>query len=519
MNKANSRIFWKRIMILAVAVILSIAAIFALWWYGAFLPKWVDWKESTVSYYDDELVLKNKSLSVISEGKCIWKSKNDWFIQNMIVSDLDRDGQDEITLLVWKHGSFGEHTPMWVKRNDIRLEQHIFIYKRDLSAEGHIKALWMSSVLGYNVESIVSHYNSKILVNDRGNNHKVWMWKDFGLKYAGKATEQKISFRAAGDNLIHQWMYRYGSDTNDSDYINGSYDKYYAHIKDYIEQADISSINQETPLVDDNSLLGDYPKFGTPSSVASALENAGFDVVSCSTNHALDRGMYGIDTTYKYLTQNNLKAVGINPSERNEDYRDGITFINKNHIVVAMLSYSYGTNGIKEPEGHPYASELFDNNERFIKQLRYARQKSDVVIVFAHWGTEYSEEIDDNQRELTSLMYDEGVDIVIGTHPHVLQDLDVVNEGDNTMYVFNSLGNFVSGQDKPERLIGGIACFDIVKAEDGSTSVMNPYIEKTVMHQDKDECTVYLLKDYSDEIAGRHRVEGMKEYIDTIKNP
>ena len=126
-------------------MVVSITAVFTLWWYGAFLPRWISWEEKEFFYEGGEVILKNRTLRVVKtdmgeagdrhrfmkrdQSEHIWKTPADWQVQDVLVMDIDRDQQEELVLLVWKHGSYGRHLPVWEKKNDIRLEQHIFIYR------------------------------------------------------------------------------------------------------------------------------------------------------------------------------------------------------------------------------------------------------------------------------------------------------------------------------------------------------------------------------------------------------
>lgn len=500
-----------KLLLIILAVIFIITALFVLWWYGKFIPGWVEWKEYQGVFGESGIILADKKVSVAIDNNEVWNTPNDWFVQDMIITDIDRDGAEEMVLLVWKHGSFGKHRPQWVRRNDISLKQHIFIYRYDDRREEYIVAEWMSSVMNYPVKSFASYGKDKIVINDINGGHKVWYWLDFGLKLAGEAKDNSVSFAAAGDNLIHEWLYR----NIDDIFAEEAFDLFYENIAEDIKQYDIASVNQETPLVTNRSMIGDYPSFGSSYRVADGLSHAGFDIVSCANNHILDRGQEGLETTYNALKDREMEAVGINVSEG--DIYDSIKFADCNHINIAFLSYTYGTNGNKMPPGNSNAVENLMNKDRLVKQLRYARLRADAVIVFVHWGTEYSAEIDEQQQIFTDIFLNEGVDVVIGTHPHVLQEYKTISKNDHQMTVFYSLGNFVSGQNEPERLIGGIGEFVINKDVSGKININGVNMRKTVMHQDKEECGIYWLEDYTVDKAQKHIVKGMEEYIKELK--
>ena len=172
----------------AAGVAFLLAAIYLLWWYGCFLPGWIQWNSVEKEFGESFVALKGRRLTVRdggAGGEVVWKTDGDWFVQDLVIKDIDRDGGEEMILLVWKHGSFGKHMPFWVKKNDKDLRQHIFIYKYDAQRETRIRAIWMSSQITYEITSISSGKDSFLNVSDRSGNTRVWMWQDFGLKLVG----------------------------------------------------------------------------------------------------------------------------------------------------------------------------------------------------------------------------------------------------------------------------------------------------------------------------------------------
>ena len=520
----------QKILLTIMAVILVIAALFVMWWKGVFIDRNIAWLESEGIYEGGYYKLENRKLSVYkydtdidlnkvsvdddvfqSSLTPIWSTEKNWFVQNVLIEDVDRDGVEELVALVWKHGSFGKHMPDWVKNNDIRLEQHIFIFKWDESADDKMRNLWMSSTIGYEIEGINRYGADKVLVNDKDGNSRVWYWEDFGLKLAGDAKERNAKFICAGDNLIHEWMYKYGDEDNSQkeSRVDFAFDSYYSHIKDYINEADYKVVCQETVLTDDENMLSDYPRFAVPSNVGRALSNAGFNVFLLANNHILDKGMAGVNSTYDALIDKegnkdsgNAICLGATSQESyEEDFRRGIHFLVKNNVRVALLDYTESTNGMPEPEGYEYLVERIGNHERVINQIRYARNRADAVIVFVHWGEEYMVEPSDSQKIHAELLADNGVDVIVGSHPHVLQPTDVLggNSGQKTI-VYYSLGNFVSGQDKEGTEIGGLADFVVEVDMSGNVEIKDNGITQTYMHQDKDECAVYLYDEYIEDV-------------------
>ncbi|MCI6920589.1 MAG: CapA family protein [Lachnospiraceae bacterium] len=514
-----------------IAVVVSITAVFTLWWYGAFLPRWITWEEREFSYEGCEVILKNRTLRVAKtdmedtgdrhrftkrdQSEHIWKTPADWQVQDVLVMDIDRDQSEELVLLVWKHGSYGRHLPIWEKKNDIRLEQHIFIYRLqkntkyedeediraqdETAAEGKsgeqntntdvMKPVWMSSSLGKNIRSIARGKKESLILNPYCETgiSTLWVWKDFGLKYAGESKEQQAQVVCAGDNLIHlSLLAAEQKKLRDGEVSAGNlYDSFYDSVRDKLQNADLAAVNQETIFVADHKRVSDYPRFGTPTEVGDAMVRAGFNLITLANNHALDQGVYGIDTTTAFWEEKGISYVGAQSTKSySEEAQTAVQFMEINGIRFAFAAYTYGTNGMPEPEGYPHLVEKLGDEDRMHRQLSYARSRADVVMVFVHWGTEYDTEIDDRQEYYRDFFYREGIDAVIGTHPHVVQKWEIVeNNGtayaadavgwkkdseQHKMLVYYSLGNLISAQTNEECKTGGLAEFTVVKKADGS---------------------------------------------------
>jgi len=455
----------KRIVLTIVAVIFIITASFALWWYGAFLPHYAneplrgyfatDYEEGRVSF-------DKHKVKVSYNGEIVWKTKADWHVQDLIIKDIDRDGNEELIMLVWKHGSFGERKPQWVKRNDIRLEQHIFIYQWDSNRETKIKPIWMSSSIGKNVYSIANGVADSIIINENDTPNS-WVWQDFGLKIVGRTSNREVKVLCAGDNLIHSTLFDKASD----------YSELYFGISETINTADIAVVNQETPLVNDPNMISDYPRFGTPVEIGEGLVKAGFDVINLANNHMLDKGLTGLESTLDFFNnEEDIFVVGAHLSEA-DNYTDSIKIVEKNGIRCAFVGYTFNTNGMPQPQNKPNAIELLSDEERIGKQVEYAKARADFVIVLAHWGEEYSNQLNEEQMKMTEFMYDLGVDVIVGSHPHVLQKYELYKD---KMLVYYSLGNLISGQNTEKQLArgtgeGGLAEIIITKDDTGRAQI------------------------------------------------
>ena len=263
-------------------------------------------------------------------------------------------------------------------------------------------------------------------------------------------TSKKISLVMVGDNLIHDKIYNYA-------YTNNKYDftPIYSEIKQVVSKYDLAYYNQETILGGTEIGPSSYPAFNSPYEVGDAMIDTGFNLVSLATNHTLDRGEKAILNSRQYWNkQDKVLAVG---SYSSKEEKEQIQIKEINNIKYTMLNYTYGTNGIKVPAGKDYLVNIWpvtgsnpnsDTSYQNYKQqirndIEKVRDKVDLLIVAMHWGIEY--EFNPNAYQLDAAKYlnSLGVDIIIGTHPHVIQPVDYI---DNTLVIY-SLGNFLSAHE------------------------------------------------------------------------
>ena len=209
------------------------------------------------------------------------------------------------------------------------------------------------------------------------------------------------------------------------------------------------------------------------------MVDAGFNIVTLANNHVLDKGSYGVDVTARFYEEKGITYLGVHPTfQEDTEPQDTVTFVEKNGLCIALLNYTYGTNGQPMPEGYPRMVELLEDKERMDIQLETARTQADAVVVFVHWGTEYDAEPDEQQEEYTRYFLEKGVDVVVGTHPHVVQPYERLQaDNGHEMLVYYSLGNLVSAQEPEECKIGGMARFALVKKEEGGVSIEDYSLE------------------------------------------
>ncbi len=433
-------------------------------------PSWVSYQEREMSLGGYTLRVGEKKAMLSGEGEPEggWTSPKEYRVQDGFLADLDRDGDVEMVLLLWKRGRFGQHRPFWITQDEKSYSQHIFIYdieanslttmgdgeaSADQVSGAGVKQKWFASDIGADVRrmKLMEQDGATILTEDVDGNPALWRWESFGLKNV----DNEVTVVAFGDNIIHKKIYEHVFY-----HENGSFDFLYEPFAKDIAEADIAAVNAETVLVDKREMVSDYPRFGSPIEVGQALRDAGFDVVSCANNHALDKGINGIDTTSSFYKENGMTCVGIQGSE-DAEYKP-FEVISRNGIRIALLSYTYGTNDIDVSDKYPYAVHYLTDGAA--EDIRLARQQADFVIVFAHWGEEYETEVSEYQRSMAAMMAEAGADVVIGSHPHVVQQAQMLERsGCGSTLVYYSLGNFRADQKYP----GAKALFTIEHTYDG----------------------------------------------------
>lgn len=321
-----------------------------------------------------------------------------------------------------------------------------------------------------------------------------------------KPANAKASIVAVGDNLIHNTLISAGQQ-EDGTY---DYNSFYEDIKPYIEPADIAIINQETMLGGDIKEYSGYPMFNTPWEVGEAAINAGFDVFTCATNHSMDVGSAGIKKECEFFAKHpEVIHTGTYTSE--EDYNK-IAYKEVNGIKFAFLNYTYGTNGISIPSDKQYLIKML-TEENVRKDIKQARKNADVVIVLPHWGTENSHDISDQQKKYCKIFSELGVDIVIGTHPHVLQPVEWITneETGKKMLVYYSIGNFISHQVNLNQMCGGMAEIT-VERKNGEIEITSaklaPIIDFYTKSGSKYKFSVYKISDYNNDLASQQAQNG-----------
>lgn len=260
-------------------------------------------------------------------------------------------------------------------------------------------------------------------------------------------TSETITILATGDILMHNTVIAAG--LSNGEY---KYDKMFNPIKDIVTSADYALINLEAALAGPNTGYTGYPLFNSPDSLAEALNNTGFDLVTNANNHILDRGYAGAMRTLDVLRQNGLDTIGVYKSQPE---KEEMLIKDIRGVKVGFLAYGYDTNGIPLPADKPYFYNLL-NEENILKDIAAMRPQVDVLVLSLHWGVEYSPFPTEKQVEQAHRFLAQGADAIIGGHPHVLQPAEVLTVNGKKKFIVYSMGNCLGDQNGVERNSGVI---------------------------------------------------------------
>ena len=283
--------------------------------------------------------------------------------------------------------------------------------------------------------------------------------------------DTNIKMAVIGDIMCHNSQYKDAYDSKNNTY---DFSYVFSDIKEYISSADIAIGNLETTFAGKERGYSNYPRFNTPEQLATNLKDFGIDVVSTANNHCMDTNYTGLVSTLKYLDEAGISHTGTNETEEQQNQ---ILVKDVNGVKIAFLSFTYGTNGITIPTDKSFAVNLIDEDLIF-KQIKLAKEQNpDLICVSMHWGIEYQLKQNQEQEKLKDLLFNNGVDIILGSHPHVLQPMknETITLDDGSTkdcFVIYSLGNFMSGQTKENTRSSVILNIDITKSgETGKTKL------------------------------------------------
>ncbi len=315
------------------------------------------------------------------------------------------------------------------------------------------------------------------------------------------ATADRVTLAAAGDQIGSADALaiadRYAGTAGDGEY---SFTPWYQEVAPFIQQFDLRYVNQETVMAGntDGYSYSGYPSFNTPDSAAQALADTGFNMVNFCTNHTYDMGTYGVERSHEVWARYPQMMIG--GSYLTQEDRETVHMIERNGMTFAFLAYTYGDNNYMDPATLPnrhYACP-FDKDE-IAADVQRAQQVADAVIVSMHWGSEYTTQPNAQQYEYAEFLADLDVDLVLGTHAHIMQPVEyITGESGSTVPVVFGLSDFVSGWTITDCILSGIFTCDFVRGEDGGVVLENPVWHPTIEWSDGGDVYVRMLENMDD---------------------
>lgn len=270
--------------------------------------------------------------------------------------------------------------------------------------------------------------------NFSNNENKISEAKNLKIEDRKKEDKSQVKILAMGDMIFHQPIVKnYRS--------NDSYDftPIFNNISSDINEADLAIANFEGS-VNSNRKLSGFPLFNFPKETIYSLKNSGFDLLSTANNHALDTGLDGIAETISHINESGMKNFGT----LKEDGDKGI-IVEKNGIKIGLISFTDTLNGMDSlMRGREYSVNTFSQDVK--GDVEKLKEKSDIVIVYPHWGNEYQLVPNERQIFLKEMLQEAGADIILGSHPHVLQKYEVEDKNNKKYFTIYSMGNALSNQ-------------------------------------------------------------------------
>lgn len=332
---------------------------------------------------------------------------------------------------------------------------------------------------------------------------------------------------AVGDNLVQPSLLQSG------EYESGAwnYDHVYSGLQSMISAADVAIVNQETPFTTDHDAVSGSTPYATPTEIGDALVAAGFDVVTSATDLMDDSGSDLVSQTLSYWQSSHPETLLAGLYSSKEEAAQ-IQTLEVNGIKIAFLDYTFPTLGSSDNSGSTdedsestedssesttsaadtYVVNTFDT-QAVAAAIQAAKNAADCVIFSANWGKAEEPMPTEYEKQWANFLMEQGVDVVIGTHPNVLQPYGYLSDdAGHNMLIYYSLGNFVSGAETLKQLLGGMAGFTIQKTVTGDQvdiEITNASLTPLVMHYsyDNGEYQPYLLSDYTEELASQHSMQ------------
>lgn len=310
------------------------------------------------------------------------------------------------------------------------------------------------------------------IVNNSSNNSDNGEISTNGETQKQEEPKKDITFKvtALGDVLCHNTQYWDAQDKATNTY---DFSYVFENVKEYTSAGDVTIANLETSFAD--APYSNYPTFNSPASLATSLNEIGVDIITTAGNHCLDKGFKGLSETIDVLEENGIEHLG---TYKTEEDQQKLFVKDINGANVAFIDYTYGTNGIPIPTGKEFCVNVI-GKDKIKKEIQKAKDaKVDVIIACMHWGEEYHTKQTKAQEDLADFLFQNGVDLIIGNHPHVIEPFEQreVKMPDGTTkkcFVAYALGNFTADQNYQNTRDSIILNLDVTKKADGSVEVSN----------------------------------------------
>ncbi len=341
--------------------------------------------------------------------------------------------------------------------------------------------------------------------------------EDLTIEY--DSTPKSLRLVMVGDILMHDKAIASGL-KEDGTY---DYDAIFANTRDVFQSADIAIVNEEAIIGGEELGISGYPDFNVGYELGDALANAGFNVICYATNHVYDRQEQGILNVLNFWEENypGINVVGIHHAED----ADPLCLMEFGNITIGILNYTdimnYGSLSLTETTIDRLTQST---KESVTEDLQRARELADFVVVIPHWGEEYQTTVSSDQREWARLFLENGVDLVIGSHPHVIEPVEWLEDDEgHRMLCYYSLGDFVEYSNKEyagmyKYALGAMADVTL-SIQDGEVSIADYGAVPTIVQMGEGfgETTVYFLKDYTEELLEENYMHKV-DYAFTIEN-
>ena len=377
-----------------------------------------------------------------------------------------------------------------------------------------------------NIENLVSDNENIIENNDDNKKDENKDDIDYNSYYDNKS--RTFNLCAIGDIICHNTQYfdAYIKETDEYDF---SY--VFDDIKKYTSSPDICIGNLETSFAGKDRGYSNYPTFNSPDSLVKAIKDIGVDVLSTASNHSLDMGFSGLSRTIDVLDENYISHLG---TYKSKEEQEKILYKYVKGTKIAFINYTYGTNGIPVPQGKEFCINLI-NKDLIKSQIELAKSEgAHMIVALMHWGTEYRTTADDNQKKLADFLFENGVDIILGNHPHTIEPMEkrTVTMPDGTKkdcFVVYALGNFICDQNAPNTRNSLILNLRITRNKDNKISIDDVSYVPIHMYKDPSKKlrkfklldinkSISLYESGVDTSIGKAKYEDLKVQLKAIKN-